>query len=76
MAAISLRLPDDIAKRLESLAELTGRSKTSFMLEAIRAHLDDLEDSHVAEQRLAAHRAGESQAASLGDVMKRYGVEG
>ena len=76
MAAVSLRLPEDVSKRLENLADLTGRSKTYYMIEAIREHLDDLEDLYLSEQRLVAHRAGESQASSLGDVMKRYGLEG
>lgn len=76
MAAVSLRLPDDVSKRLDNLAELTGRSKTFYMVQAIREQLDDLEDSYLAEQRLIAHRAGESQASSLEDVMKRHGLEG
>ena len=76
MAAVSLRLPEDVSKRLENLADLTGRSKTYYMIEAIREHLDDLEDLCLSEQRLAIHRAGDSQAASLGAVMKRYGLEG
>lgn len=76
MVAASLRLPEDVSKRLENLAELTGRSKTYYMIEAIRAHLDDLEDSYLCEQRLVAHRAGESSAASLAEVMKRHGLEG
>jgi predicted DNA-binding protein len=33
-----------ITARLQDLAELTGRSKTFYMIEAIREHLDDLED--------------------------------
>lgn len=41
---VSLRLPDDLSNRLQNLAQLTGRSKTFYMLEAIRDHLDDLED--------------------------------
>lgn len=75
MAAVSLRLPEDVSKRLENLADLTGRSKTYYMIEAIREHLDDLEDLYLSEQRLVAHRAGDSQAASLEEVMKRYGLE-
>ena len=76
MAAVSLRLPQDVSKRLENLANLTGRSKTYYMVEAIREHLDDLEDLYLCEQRLVAHRAGDSSAASLAEVMKRYGLEG
>ena len=44
MSAVSLRLPEDVSQRLQRLAQLTGRSKTFYMIEAIRDHLDDLED--------------------------------
>lgn len=76
MAAVSLRLPEEVSKRLESLAEVTGRSKTFYMIEAIRAHIDDLEDLYLSEQRLIANRAGKSKSIPLEDVMKRYGLEG
>lgn len=74
--AVSLRLPDDISNRLQKLAQLTGRSKTFYMIEAIREHIDDLEDLYLAEQRLIANRAGKSQSIPLEEVMKRYGLEG
>ncbi len=76
MASVSLRLPDDVTQRLEHLASLTGRSKTFYMVEAIREHIDDLEDLYLAEQRLIDHRAGKTQAVPLEEVMKRYGLEG
>ena len=76
MAAVSLRLPEDVSNRLENLAEITGRSKTFYMIEAIREHLDNLEDLYLSEQRLIANRAGKSQSIALEDVMKRYGLEG
>ena len=43
MAAVSLRL--------EKLADFTGRSKTHYMVEAIREHMDDLEERHLSEQQ-------------------------
>ena len=52
MSAVSIRLPDDVSTRLQDLAQRTGRSKTFYMVEAIREHLDDLEDVYLAEQRL------------------------
>ncbi|MHB1360056.1 MAG: type II toxin-antitoxin system RelB family antitoxin [Rhodocyclaceae bacterium] len=76
MASVSLRLPDEVTQRLEHLAALTGRSKTFYMVEAIREHIDDLEDLYLAEQRLIEIRAGRSKTVSLEDVMKRYGLEG
>lgn len=76
MASVSLRLPDEISQRLEHLVELTGRSKTYYMLEAIREHIDDIEDLYLAEQRLIDIRAGKSRTVPLEEVMKRYGLEG
>ena len=75
MAAVSLRLPEEVSERLQKLADRTGRSKTYYMIEAISEHLDDLEDLQVAEQRLRSVRAGRTGTVSLEDVMKRYGLE-
>ena len=72
--AVSLRLPEDVSRRLESLVELTGRSKTYYMLEAIREHIDDLEDLYLAERELEAVRAGTSVPVALSEVMQRYGM--
>lgn len=76
MAAVSLRLPDELSERLEKLAERTGRSKTYYMLEAISEHLADLEDLHLAEQRLRSVRSGRMGTVALDELMKRYGLEG
>ena len=73
--AVSLRLPDDLNIRLNDLADKTGRSKTFYMLEAIREHLDDMEDLYLAEQRLIDIRAGRSTTIPIEEVMKRYGME-
>ena len=75
MSAVSIRLPDDVSARLQALAQRTGRSKTYTMVEAIREHIDDLEDLYLAEQRLMANRAGESESITLEEMMKRYGLE-
>lgn len=65
---VSLRLPEDLNKRLSSLAAQTGRSKTFYMLEAIERHIEDLEDLYLAEQRLLDVRAGRSKPHFLDDV--------
>lgn len=74
MASVSLRLPDEVSQRLEHLAELTGRSKTFYMVEAIREHLDDLEDLYLAEQRLIEARAGRSKTHALEEVERDLGL--
>ena len=76
MGAVSLRLPDDVSRRLQQLADRTGRSKTFYMIAAIQEHLDDLEDLYLAEQRLIDLRTGKSETVPLEEVVKRYGVDG
>lgn len=73
--SVSLRLPEDLNQRLSSLAEQTGRSKTFYMLEAIKQHISDLEDLYLAEQRLINIRSGKTQPVPIEEVMKRYGME-
>ena len=54
---LALRLPAQIEKRLDSLAKKTGRSKSFYAREAILRHLEDLEDYHLARQRLSRKAA-------------------
>ena len=49
---LATRLPEEIEARLRALAERTGRSKSFYVREAVREHLDDLEDYYLAVQRL------------------------
>jgi RHH-type rel operon transcriptional repressor/antitoxin RelB len=75
MASVSLRLPENLSKRLARLSKRTGRSKTFYMVEAIREHLDDLEDLYLAEQRLIALREGRSRTYTLDQVVRDLGLE-
>ena len=72
---LAIRLSEDLEKRLDNLAKLTGRTKTFYARQAIEQHLDDLEDIYLAEQRLTEIRAGRTQTIALEDILKRYGVE-
>ncbi len=49
---LAIRLPPEIEERLERLAKLTGRTKTYYAREAILKHLEDLEDTFLAVERL------------------------
>jgi RHH-type rel operon transcriptional repressor/antitoxin RelB len=49
---LALRLPPEIEKRLDLLAKKTGRTKSFYAREAILRHIEDLEDYHLATQRL------------------------
>ena len=46
---LSVRLPEDLEKRLEALAKATGRSKTYYVREALVQKLEDMEDLYLAE---------------------------
>ena len=48
-----IQLPDDIDRRLADLARKTGRTKTDYAREAILMHIEEIEDIHLAEERLA-----------------------
>ena len=71
----SIRLPQEIEERLETLSTQTGRSKAFYVKEAILDHLDDLEDIYLAEKRLEGIRSGCTQPIPLQEVMKRYGMD-
>jgi RHH-type rel operon transcriptional repressor/antitoxin RelB len=51
---LAIRLEKKIEERLTKLAKKTGRTKTFYAREAILEHLDELEDTHLALQRLAS----------------------
>jgi RHH-type transcriptional regulator, rel operon repressor / antitoxin RelB len=73
---LAVRIPRDIEKRLEQVAKRTGRSKTFLARMAILKHLEDLEDIHVAEQRLEALRRGEDNTVALDELLKAHGLAG
>ncbi|MEX8519629.1 MAG: TraY domain-containing protein [Leptothrix sp. (in: b-proteobacteria)] len=71
---LAIRLPTEVEARLDALAKATGRTKTFYAREAILAHLDDMEDLYLAEQRLIDIRAGRSQTHTLDDLERDLGL--
>jgi len=71
----SIRLPHEIEDRLENLSAKTGRSKSFYVKEAILDHLDDIEDTYLAEKRLERINSGRIQTIPLQEVMKRYEMD-
>ena len=49
---LAIRLDKKIEERLTKLALKTGRTKTFYAREAILEHLEELEDTHLALERL------------------------
>ena len=58
MTTQSVRIPDELDRRLRSLAESTRRSKSSFIVEALERYLDEVEDL---ERALARFRDPDAQ---------------
>ena len=50
--AVSVRLPEDIAKRLEDLAKSLDRPKTYIVTKALKEYLEEYEDYLTALHRL------------------------
>ena len=51
MVSQTVRLPDELAQRLDAIAATTRRSKSSFVLEALERYLDEVEDLEIALSR-------------------------
>jgi RHH-type rel operon transcriptional repressor/antitoxin RelB len=72
--AVSLLLPEDLEFRLEQLSQRTGRTKTDYLIEALREKLEDLEDLAIAEERTLALREGRSRTYTLDEVEQHLGL--
>ena len=70
---LAVRIDADIERRLTALAEKTGRTKTFYAREAILAHLDDLEDFYLADERMRDFRS--EDAISLTDLKRAINLE-
>ncbi len=51
MVTQSVRLPDELAVRLEKLASATRRPKSTFIVEALERYLEECEDLEIALSR-------------------------
>ena len=67
---LAIRLPDQLEKRLDKLANETGRTKTALAREAIVEYIDDLEDYYLAEARARLNR----KTIPLADVERDLGL--
>jgi RHH-type rel operon transcriptional repressor/antitoxin RelB len=75
MKTINVRIPDEIAERLDRLAQETHRTKSFYLREIIENHLEDIEDAYLAEKRLEDIRAGKTTTIPLSEAMKRLDLE-
>jgi RHH-type transcriptional regulator, rel operon repressor / antitoxin RelB len=54
----SVRLPEEIERRLDALAEKTGRTKAFYIHEMILTHVDEMEDYYLAASVVERLRKG------------------
>jgi RHH-type transcriptional regulator, rel operon repressor / antitoxin RelB len=71
----SIRLPDDIERRLDFLARQTGRAKAFYIREMILEKIDDIEDYYLAASVLERVRKGKETTLNPGEMRKDLGLE-
>jgi RHH-type rel operon transcriptional repressor/antitoxin RelB len=71
----SIRLDTEIEKRLENLANCTGRTKAYYLRELVEQGLEDLEDYYLAAEELERVRNGESKVYSAAEVRSDLGLD-
>ena len=71
----SVRLPEEIERRLDFLAEKTGRTKAYYIRELIADHLGDLEDYYLAAELLERVRKGTEPVIPAARVRRELGLD-
>lgn len=73
--ATSVRLDASLEKRLDALAERTGRTKAYYLRELIQRGLDDLEEYYLASATAERVRKGEEKTYSADEVRRELGLD-
>jgi RHH-type transcriptional regulator, rel operon repressor / antitoxin RelB len=71
----SIRLDAAIERRLDMLAQETGRTKAFYLREIIARGIEDMEDYYRAEQVMQRVRRGEEKVYSLDEVSVELGLD-
>lgn len=71
----SIRLPEEIEKRLDTLAQKTGRTKAYYIREMILEKIDDIEDYYLAAHRAEKIRQGKERVFSSEHVREDLGLD-
>lgn len=74
MATLTLRLPEDINQRLDTLALKTGRTKTFYAREALEQYLEDMEDVYLAQAALTRQRKSGLKTISHEELGAKLGL--
>lgn len=69
-----VRVPDDIRKRYDRLAEQTGRTRSYYVNEALSSEIDRLEYEYGILKDVEDYRAGRLKTYDLAEVEQRLGL--
>jgi len=72
---LSVRLPDDLKRRLDELGSRTGRPATFYVREAIESYIDDLEYAYALRAEAEAARRGEIKTRRLDEIAASLGLD-
>jgi RHH-type rel operon transcriptional repressor/antitoxin RelB len=73
--ATSIRLPPDLEKRFDFLADQTGRPKSYYLKQLLENGIEDLEDYYLSADVLERIRRGEDKTMSASDVRADLGLD-
>ncbi|KEZ77946.1 type II toxin-antitoxin system RelB family antitoxin [Salinisphaera hydrothermalis] len=71
---INFRADDELDARLTRLAQLTGRTKTFYVRQAVESQLDDLEDIYLADQVMSRVDDKSEATYNLDDIERDLGL--
>ena len=70
MQSLNIRIPDNLADRLDDLASETGRTKSYYVRQALEEKLEELEDYYLALQSLEKVETGKSRVWTHDEIEK------
>ena len=72
---LSVRLPDDLKRRLDDPGSRTGRPATFYVREAVESSIDDLEYAYALKADAEAVRRGEIKTRRLDEIAATLGLD-
>lgn len=72
MSIHSLRIPQPLEHELDDLVKTTGRTKTYYIVEALKSYLEDRADYIKAVAQLEKIELGKVKLKTLDEIMTKY----
>lgn len=72
---LGLRISKEMENQILHISQLSKRSKSSIVKEALERYLEDMEDYYIALERLEQHKRDDKVTYSLEEVAKELGLD-